>query len=173
MVYLPSEVIENIISFLGGEKYNIYPEYESTLVRISRQKDQRLKEMMINEVAVLLAEDTQSFICEQHEENYQNFLGARQAQRTVNFQTKYLDFFVIHKKVKYTFNLVFSPSMFNPIFQFKTYLFIEPRVLSTTNKTLCNLNVEAKNTFIWSKDFLEQLTFVFSDELTEILKIED
>jgi len=169
MVYLPSEVIENIFSFLGGEKYLLDTEAESTTTKILRQTDFTLREMMIYDVVTLLAKKIQKFICEQHEENYKKFKGAREEQRSVAFESKTLSFFVVLRGKRYTIYIGFSPVTFNPFLQFKIYSYAEPRIFDT--KILYNVNVEKENTFIYSDEFLTNLSFNVYDDLCEILKI--
>jgi hypothetical protein len=50
MVYLPVEIIENIISFLGGEKYNIELNNKKTMQLVVTQGNLHLKKMMIKDV---------------------------------------------------------------------------------------------------------------------------
>lgn len=57
MVNLPSDIIMNIISFLGGEKHNINVN-KMTLNKIIKQKDARLRDMMINDVSSLISSKT-------------------------------------------------------------------------------------------------------------------
>jgi hypothetical protein len=57
MVFLPSDMIMNIVAFLGGEKYNINTD-KKTLDKITRQTDLRLRNLMINDISTLIATRT-------------------------------------------------------------------------------------------------------------------
>jgi len=165
MVYLPSDVIMNIISFLGGEKYNISVESESTMTKISRQSDARLKKMMIDDVAFLFGKMAQEVICEQHEEIYQKIIQ----RRYICFTPKRLIFSVLD--YKFTIGICIS-DLVRRRNVFERDFFLDKQKISTYSffrqKNLCTVRLDEENTFIWSDDFLSELTVSLSNDLCEI-----
>lgn len=60
MVYLSEEIKEYIFSFLGGEKYSLDVSNPETSKRVVKQKNKKLKLMMIEDICNLLTEQTKN-----------------------------------------------------------------------------------------------------------------
>lgn len=152
MVYLPSEVIMNIISFLGGEKYNIKVEKESTISKILKQKNDRIRDIMINDVAKILAQKTHIFMNIKYEENYKK---VQSGIKKLSVET--ISFRLYHPIERYyTFEISIEPKRTTKIQNLHTSVYIKQK--SDLTRCVCDMYYNKKSTI----NFLDELEFIFS-----------
>jgi len=156
MVYLPREIIMNIISFLGGAKY-INVSDKKMMKRILSQGNLKLRKMMVKDVLKTITSKI-------HLEIIKKAMGKTGMMRVMHSFCELYLYLPTHKVdskgvSSYFFNLIYTP-----IPRTNTYLFKIVIAKNHDHKFYFNKKV-VKNDEIFSKVEMSNLPFEYSQEL--------